>query len=189
MEEHTPTPQEARGIYGFVFFLLLKISIIFYFIWMLLPLSVIQSLPYAPPQQYWGLAVPVFVCTGLFVFAFGIYPALHGLNDCNFDDVSSITDPDSHSEDYFETVKCKTIAMSTAQQVRRRKSPRKAFKVNTEIHEKSKTLSEKAKKFRAMQIRPMKSFPESDSKPIPPACDLELDTVCKRIYMTNLKNE
>lgn len=189
VEEHTPSPQEARGIYGFVLFLFMKIFLVFYFIWMFLPLTVIQSLPYAPPQQYWGLAVPVFLCTGLFVFAFAIYPSLHGLHDCNFDSPSAITDSDSHSEDYFDQVRARRKNDISNVMGRKRKYSQglslKTVSNSAEFYEKSKTLSAKEKKFREMQIRPIRSFPASDTRPIPPASDLELDFVCKKIYMRN----
>lgn len=184
VDEHTPSPQEARGIYGFVFFLFLKSFLASYFVWMLLPFSWIEKFPYAPPQQYWGLAVPVFFCTGLFMFAFCIYPALHGLHDGSFDSPSAISDPDSHAEGHFDQVRSKKGKIVTPG-VRRRYSEGRSLKAITpsaEIYEKSKTLSARERKFKEMQIRPIRSFPESDTRPIPPACDLDLDYVCKKLY-------
>lgn len=188
-EEHTPSPQEARGIYGFVLFLFMKTFLISYFIWMFLPVSVIQSLPYAPPQQYWGIAVPVFICTALFVFPFCIYPAFHGLHDCEFDEPSALTDPDAHSEHYFDQVRAQNQAKVGW---RKRKDVggvgmeggcMKSFQISSEMYEKSKTLTAREKQFRDMQIRPIRAFPASDTRPIPPVSDLELDMVCKRLYL------
>jgi len=193
VEEHTPTPQEARGIYGLVLYFFMKLFIVFYFLWMFSPLEYIHSMPYAPPQQYWGIAVPVFCCTGLFAFAFYIYPALHGLHDCSFDDPSCIMDVHSHPADYFEKERAKA-RISAPQRLRNKKKINnrptlKALKVSAEIHEKSMTLSAKEKKFREMQIRPIRAFPECDTKPIPTICDLDLDFVCKKIHIGGVDNE
>lgn len=100
--QHTPAPQESRGIYGFVLFVLMNCCTFCYFVWMGLPTDVLESLPYEPPQQYWGLAVPIFLCTLLFLFAFCIYPALHGLQDGEMDDVNSFRDEHSLPHDYFQ---------------------------------------------------------------------------------------
>lgn len=102
-----------------------------------MPIDVIQSLPYPPPQQYWGIAIPVFFCSGLFMFALYIYPACHGLYDCTFDQPSAITDPDSHSEGYFENVRAKAVVLKPQERRRKRKGsgePSLKAQVNSEDH-------------------------------------------------------
>lgn len=90
--ENSPSPQEPRGIYGFVMFTFFCLCNFFYFLWILIPQSWTESWPYEPPQKYWAVAVPILFCTTLFLFAFCIYPAMHSRHDCELNDLSSITD-------------------------------------------------------------------------------------------------
>jgi len=93
--EHSPSPQEPRGIYGFVIFLGFFLCIIFYILWILIPPEWTTSWPYEPPQKYWAAAIPIFFCTTLFIFAFCIYPSLNSLHDGELDDTSAFTDPNA----------------------------------------------------------------------------------------------
>ena len=90
--EHSPAPQESRGIYGFVLFLFFLLFIVFYLLWIFIPSAWTKTWAYAPPQKYWAVALPVFFCTTLFLFAFCIYPALHSIQDGAMNDLSAITD-------------------------------------------------------------------------------------------------
>lgn len=97
--EYSPSPQPSRGIYGFIFASLCVLFIFSYFLWLVIPASIIDTWPYQPPQKYWAVAVPIFFCTALFLFAFFIYPSLHSVHDGELDDLSAITDRHAISRD------------------------------------------------------------------------------------------
>jgi len=90
--EHTPNPQVSRGIYGFVMYLFFVSFIIVYMLWLLIPVEMTHSWTYEPPQKYWAIAVPIFFCTGLFLFAFCIYPAMCSRHDGALDEPSAVRD-------------------------------------------------------------------------------------------------
>jgi hypothetical protein len=157
-QQHTPSPQESRGIYGFALFLMMNCCTLAYFGWTVgLPLLVVGTstststwLPYEPPQPYWGLAVPVFLCTALATFAFALYPALHSSHDPkDLHDLATVTD--QHS-----------------------------------VSQQSQNLSNFVQHFDNKKKKKNQSKEEiCRHQPIAPAFDMELDEVCKMLYLKN----
>lgn len=198
-EQHTPGPQQARGIYGFALFIMMNLCTFFYFIWMLLPTHIIEQLPYEPPQQYWGLAVPIFLCTCLFLFAFCIYPAMHGLQDGKLDHSSAITDCHSLPRNYFEEQRA--TARAKAQLAMQQRNVQlglndqlslsmslktEHLKLDTGFENKRHTWA--TKPISKQHVRPA-GFSADFCKPVSPVFDMDLEDVCKLLYFTNSNND
>jgi len=172
---HTPAPQESRGLYGFALFIIFNLLIVTYFIWLLLPNTSLEDLSYSPPQRYWGLAVPIVATTGLFLFAFCIYPALHGLHETDLGSPSSITDPHAvriRPEDM------KGIPVPLRIQ---RTLPRDIITRKVATLVKSKTWS-------VQSISPILPPRKSHSEvllctPVAPVGDMDMDLVCRNLYI------
>lgn len=193
-QQHTPAPQEARGIYGFALFILMNLCTISYFIWMFLPTKIIQELPYEPPQQYWGLAVPVFLCTCLFLFAFCIYPAVHGLHDGKLDHSSAFTDCHSLPRNYFEEQRAAARAKAQLgmqqRNVRLGRNDQLSLCVSLKDEDQrivtgfeNKRHTWAAKNISKQNIRP--GFGADFCKPVSPVSDMDLDDVCKLLYLSS----
>lgn len=186
VDEHTPAPQESRGIYGFALFVMMNICTAAYFIWMLLPTEWRDMLPYEPPQPYWGLAIPIYFCTTLFLFAFWIYPAMHGLHEGDLDDSTAVTDPYSLPLNYFEEQRAKSVHPKKIKKGTIHKpqpsSPRKRNFDPT----KRWTWSTKDKEdFEQQQQQKIQQriFGADACKPIPSVSDMDLNEVCQILYL------
>ena len=94
-----------------------------------MPLEWTDNWPYEPPQSYWGLVVPVYFCTALFLFAFCIYPAMHSQYDSELNDTSVVTDVFAHPPNHFKRLK------------EAKKTPRKKNTERSAMYSKSKPIS------------------------------------------------
>jgi len=161
--EHTPSPQPARGIYGFFLSGIFVMLTTGYALWILIPAEIIDTWPYQPPQKYWAASVPIFFSTALFLFAFFIYPSLHMVNDGESNDLSSITDrhalPPNKTAPHFR--------MSSRD---RRKNLRGL----------SLKLNDGCRKDRRVE--------ELRGTPIPSAFDLKIEDVCQLLYLQTKQN-
>lgn len=92
--QHTPAPTSARGIYGFVFYLLFSTMFIFYVFWTFVPLTILEDtlgLTYLP-DKYFAVIVPILVLVCVTLFAFLIYPSLGLIMTLDVDDPTTIRD-------------------------------------------------------------------------------------------------
>jgi len=176
--EHSPSPQMSRGIYGFVLFIMMSVFIVLYFVWMLAPNSWYKEWIYEPPQAYWGLAVPVYFCTTLFLFAFCIYPAMHCSHDSELDEPSATTDSFSLPSNYFDELK-KTSKLRRAEV-----SSEKPKLTPTHQRLKSRTWSGIQKELKLEEIKLREEEIILDAgRPILPVSDLDLADVCRLLYL------
>ncbi|GIX71600.1 phosphatidylinositol N-acetylglucosaminyltransferase subunit P [Caerostris extrusa] len=77
MSEHSPAPTSTRSVYGFVLYIGSYTLLLIYLIWAYTPTSWLHSLGLTYwPQKYWAIAIPVFVCCCLVIFALLIYPGI-----------------------------------------------------------------------------------------------------------------
>lgn len=68
MSEHTPSPNPARGIYGFALFLCSFLIGVVYFVWALVPDRHLNSIGlYYLPDKYWAIAIPLVIVAFVFV--------------------------------------------------------------------------------------------------------------------------
>ncbi|KAJ1524841.1 hypothetical protein ONE63_009709 [Megalurothrips usitatus] len=96
MPEHTPAPLPSRAVYGFVLYLGSRSALGLYFVWSILPDSILHSLGLTYwPHKSWAVVLPIFGCVLLALFAFMFYPGLNFLLVPPVDDLRTITD--SHS--------------------------------------------------------------------------------------------
>lgn len=72
------TPSPYRAIYGFVLWLLSYVFLILYIVWTCIPEEWLHliGLTYWP-QQYWSIAIPAYIFTGILLFGFLIYPSIN----------------------------------------------------------------------------------------------------------------
>jgi len=160
--EHSPSPQPARGIYGFVLGSFCAFIIVSYAIWMLLPAEVIKTWPYQPPQKYWASAVPTILCTALFLFVFCIYPSLHQLHDGELDEPSAFTDRHSISDEEA------TLSIRLSRKQRQNTLRGLSLKLN---HRGDDAGDRKVNELREI--------------PIPAAADMKLEDVCSVLYLND----
>ncbi|KFM82537.1 Phosphatidylinositol N-acetylglucosaminyltransferase subunit P, partial [Stegodyphus mimosarum] len=93
MSEHSPAPTSSRSVYGFVLYLGSYSLLIMYLIWAYIPTPWLHALGLTYwPQKYWAIAVPVFVCCSLFIFALLIYPGINLVMTPSLASLQTITD-------------------------------------------------------------------------------------------------
>lgn len=93
MPEHSPAPNSARGIYGFVVYLLFTTLFVFYVLWAFIPMSQFNSIGITElPNKYFALFVPILVLTATTLFAFCIYPSISYCMTPNINSIYTITD-------------------------------------------------------------------------------------------------
>lgn len=100
MPEHTPAPTPSRAVYGFVLYLGFSTAFALYFVWAVIPDSVLHSVGLTYwPQKYWAVAIPIHIGLGIALFAAIIYPAINLTMTPAFSDMRTITDPHAPSLD------------------------------------------------------------------------------------------
>lgn len=88
MSEHSPAPTSTRSVYGFVLYIASYTLLILYLIWAYIPTAWLHSIGLTYwPQRYWAIAIPVFVCCSICIFALLLYP---GINLMMTPDLSSV---------------------------------------------------------------------------------------------------
>lgn len=93
MPEHTPAPSPGRAVYGFALYLSFRIFFIVYLIWAIVPENCFKLIGITClPQRYWSVAVPIFLLSALWIFAFLIYPNVGWMMAPNVDDFRTICD-------------------------------------------------------------------------------------------------
>ncbi|XP_034942422.1 phosphatidylinositol N-acetylglucosaminyltransferase subunit P [Chelonus insularis] len=100
MSDHTPAPYRPRSVYGYALYIGSNMLFLLYIIWAFVPeefLSEKLGLSYWP-LKYWAVAIPIWVLTGIAVFAFIIYPATNMLLTPDIDDMRTIKDQYSLSK-------------------------------------------------------------------------------------------
>lgn len=93
MTEHSPAPTSTRSVYGFVLYIGSYSLLLLYLIWAYIPTPWLHSfgLTYWP-QKYWAVAIPVFICCSIFIFAVLIYPGVNLLMTPDLSSVYTVTD-------------------------------------------------------------------------------------------------
>jgi phosphatidylinositol glycan class P protein len=77
-EEAAPAPHPGRCIYGYALFIICSIGAMLYIAWAFTPSSWLRAIGLSYfSSKYYPLALPVFFCTGIFLFASIIYPAIN----------------------------------------------------------------------------------------------------------------
>ncbi|XP_059608556.1 phosphatidylinositol N-acetylglucosaminyltransferase subunit P [Phlebotomus argentipes] len=92
--EHAPGPTPTRAVYGFSMFLLFKTLFFLYFIWALVPDSVLRgyfSLTYLP-DKYFAIFIPMMILVAVSLFAFFIYPGIGLLLTPHINDEKTVRD-------------------------------------------------------------------------------------------------
>lgn len=93
MPEHSPAPSPSRAVYGFVLYLGSRSALGLYLVWATMPDSVLHSLGLTYwPQKYWAVALPIYGCVLLALFAFFFYPGLNFMIVPPVNDLRTITD-------------------------------------------------------------------------------------------------
>lgn len=93
MPEHAPSPSPSRAVYGFVMYLGSCSALGLYLMWAVMPDSVLHSLGLTYwPQKYWAVALPIYGCVLLALFAFLFYPGLNFTLVPPVDDLRNVTD-------------------------------------------------------------------------------------------------
>jgi len=96
MAEHSPAPTPSRAVRGFVGHLLAALAAVAYALWALIPSHVWRAWGVDfLPQQYWAVAVPIYVAVIFFTFVFVIYPSLGLCATHTLDDVRCVLDEHS----------------------------------------------------------------------------------------------
>ncbi|CAK9301422.1 unnamed protein product [Gordionus sp. m RMFG-2023] len=92
MVNPNPSPSPERAIYGFVIWIISHIMCALYFIWSLLPETVLLKIGITYyPQKYWALALPIYI-SSLSIFILLFYISLNLIITPNFDSINMITD-------------------------------------------------------------------------------------------------
>ncbi|XP_015600139.1 phosphatidylinositol N-acetylglucosaminyltransferase subunit P [Cephus cinctus] len=94
MAEHTPAPYRPRAVYGYALYIGSNIFFILYLVWALVPDYILHEqlgLTYWP-LKYWAVAIPIWGLTAAGVFAFIIYPAINMRMTPDIDDIKTIND-------------------------------------------------------------------------------------------------
>lgn len=103
MPEHTPTPSVGRAFYGFAIYLIGWALIVLYLCWAFVPHAYLEEIGITYiPQPYWVLAVPSFIVTLLLLFVFCIYPAINMTLVVPPNDIRTLRDRFSISEQDYE---------------------------------------------------------------------------------------
>ncbi|CAJ0585828.1 unnamed protein product, partial [Mesorhabditis spiculigera] len=70
-EIHTPNPHPARGIYGFVLYIVGWLGLVSYLVWAIVPTPILESfgITYVPAKA-WAIAVPLFVFLLTIIYPF-----------------------------------------------------------------------------------------------------------------------
>lgn len=78
LPEHSPAPTPDRAVYGFVLYLMFKTFMVLYFLWALIPTSILENvfgIDYLP-DKYFAVILPILVLLAVMIFGFWAYPAL-----------------------------------------------------------------------------------------------------------------
>jgi hypothetical protein len=164
--EHSPNPQVSRGVYGFVLYLFFVSFIAIYFLWIIIPTSVTKTWTYEPPQKYWAVAVPVFFCTVLFLFAFCIYPAMNSLHDGRMEEMSSIQDKNSIPSSILNEIPVYDEPLDEG------RGRRRSLRISGNQVE---TFADLKLYGNNVEVHPQRE--------IPPASDLDINEVCRLLYL------
>jgi len=101
--EHSPAPTPSRAVYGFVLYLLSNFCLVLYFVWALVPDSLLFKIGIDFfPQKYWAVTIPLFLSFFFLVFVFIIYPSLGRLHCTGMDNSGQMTDKHAISRQAME---------------------------------------------------------------------------------------
>ncbi|CAL1280733.1 unnamed protein product [Larinioides sclopetarius] len=93
MSENSPAPTPTRSVYGFVMYIASYTLFFIYLIWAYIPDPWLHSLGLTYwPQKYWAVAIPVFVCCCLAIFALLIYPGVSLMMTPDLSSIQTIKD-------------------------------------------------------------------------------------------------
>lgn len=93
MAERSPAPTQARCFYGFMLYLGSYAVLTLYLVWAYVPTEWLHAIGLKYwPQKYWAIAIPVYVCIGIFIFAVFLYPGINYLLTPSFSSVRTIID-------------------------------------------------------------------------------------------------
>ena len=93
MAEHSPAPTSTRSVYGFVLYIGSYSLLLLYLIWAYIPTPWLHSIGLTYwPQKYWAIAIPVFICCAIFIFAVLLYPGVNLMMTPDLSSIHTVTD-------------------------------------------------------------------------------------------------
>jgi len=103
MPEHTPAPNSARGVYGFVLYLFLRFLFCVYLIWAVIPEKwfIDVGITYLP-QRHWAVTIPLFIMIVILLFGFVIYPSINLCITPEAYDIRTVTDKSALKRKEFQ---------------------------------------------------------------------------------------
>lgn len=98
MAEHSPAPTSTRSVYGFVLYIGSYSVLLLYLIWAYVPTPWLHSIGLTYwPQKYWAVAIPVFICCSIFIFAVLLYPGVNYVMTPDLSSVCTVTDENART--------------------------------------------------------------------------------------------
>ncbi|GFY43510.1 phosphatidylinositol N-acetylglucosaminyltransferase subunit P [Trichonephila inaurata madagascariensis] len=93
MSEHSPAPTSTRSVYGFVLYITNYTLLLIYLIWAYIPTPWLHALGLTYwPQKYWAVAIPVYICCCILIFALLLYPGINLMMTPDLSSIQTITD-------------------------------------------------------------------------------------------------